>query len=172
MAISTIDIAAPVKPFDIPLDDLQSQHPGKRLVVGVAIIALSSQNSKKLLLLQRSDTEDSFPSMYEIPGGGAEPEDQTLLDTVIRETLEETGLVVTRILNTFDGFEYSTSSGDAIQFNFVVGVEGGMHTPVQLNPAEHQTFTWIGHPDELTELKLTGSMLKVVTDGLEIARSC
>ena len=120
-------IADSAKSFDVPLGDLRLQYLSKHLVVGVAIVSLapndSSGSQRKLLLLQRAETEDVYPLMYELPGGNTEPDDTTLLNTVMREAEEETGLSVTKIWGTFPGFEYETSKSKAIQFNFLAGVE-------------------------------------------------
>jgi 8-oxo-dGTP pyrophosphatase MutT (NUDIX family) len=161
------------KTYLSPLHVLQEAYPGKRIVAGVAIIASSFINPslKKLLLLQRSAGENIYPLMYDIPGGGAEPVDQTIIDTVVREAAEETGLVVTKVLRTFDGFEYTTRTGPAVQFNFVVEVEDGMDATVTLNPCEHQAFAWVGHGDDLSQYLITESMGKVVDDALEVSRS-
>lgn len=168
--ISIADVVERI--YQAPLDVLCKAHPGKRIVAGVAIIASQGSNpsQKKLLLLQRSEAEGVYPFMYEIPGGGAETIDQTIIDTVARETLEETGLVVTGVLRTFDGFEYTTRVGSAVQFNFAVEVKGGMDAAVTLNPHEHQAFAWVGHGDDLTHYLITESMAKVVDNALEIAR--
>ncbi|WVQ99746.1 hypothetical protein IAU59_006888 [Kwoniella sp. CBS 9459] len=65
---------------------------------------------RKILLVHRAATENDYPDHWEIPGGGAEPGvDQTLLETVVREVKEETGLVVSAILGEFEGFEWSES---------------------------------------------------------------
>ncbi|KAG6916112.1 hypothetical protein DXG01_008387 [Tephrocybe rancida] len=168
---SSFEISKAVDVYDAPILELQLRYPNKRLVVGVAIFTQRhtalADSSPKLLLLQRSDTEDSFPSMYEIPGGGAEPQDRTLLDTVVRETKEETGLLVSKIVNTFPGFEYTTRHGDAVQFNFIVEVEGGPTPRILLNPAEHQAFAWVDPSDDLARFQLTDEMLKVVADALQ-----
>jgi 8-oxo-dGTP pyrophosphatase MutT (NUDIX family) len=37
---------------------------------------------------------NSFPGTWESPGGGALPEDRNILETMVRETAEETGLVL------------------------------------------------------------------------------
>ncbi|OCF43026.1 hypothetical protein I317_03118 [Kwoniella heveanensis CBS 569] len=84
----------------------------------------------KILLVQRAAHEDCYPYHWEIPGGGAElGVDQTLLETVVREVKEETGLVVSAILGEFGGFEWP-GTGDEEgsrykQYNFVVEVELG-----------------------------------------------
>lgn len=172
MPSTTFEISESVQSYNIPLSVLQSRYNGKRLVVGVAIVAPSGGplSLYRLLILQRSESEDSFPSMWELPGGGAESEDRTILYTIARETAEETGLIVSRIIRSFDGFEYSTRSGDAVQFNFVVEVVGGMDSAVTLNPEEHQAFAWVDDTDDITKFKFTGAMSKVVADALGIAQ--
>jgi 8-oxo-dGTP pyrophosphatase MutT (NUDIX family) len=88
-------------------------------------------------------SEDEFPNPWELPGGGAEVDtDKTMLDTVVRETVEETGLKVTSIRKPIQGFEYLTSKGDAIQFNSLVEVEEPVE--VKLNPEEHDEYAWVG----------------------------
>ncbi|KAJ2913701.1 hypothetical protein MD484_g6712, partial [Candolleomyces efflorescens] len=136
-----------VKPFDVPLDALQARHPRKRLVVGVAVLkpARSDDGSREcqVLVVRRVSSEDEFPNAWELPGGGAENDTvKTILDTVVRETFEETGLKVTSITKRIQGFEYSTSKGDAIQFNFLVEVEEPVE--VKLNPEEHDDYAWVG----------------------------
>jgi 8-oxo-dGTP pyrophosphatase MutT (NUDIX family) len=140
-------IADSVKPFNVPPGDLRLQYPGKRLVVGVAIVSLPpndlSGSQLKLLLLQRAETEDVYPLMYELPGGGAEPDDMTLLSTVVREAEEETGLSITNIWGTFPGFEYETSKSKAIQFNFF-GESGSWYGVEYSNQSERTLHLRVG----------------------------
>jgi len=164
--LKDIEIYSPVSHYDIPLADLRAQHPDRRLVVGVAIFRRDpSDGKKKLLLVQRVETEDSFPLMYEIPGGHAEDEDASILSTVVRETREETGLTVCKIVAEFQGFEYEAKQGPSLQINFIVEV--GLDDVVKLNPDEHCALAWIAPGDDLSHLALTGSMRKVVADALE-----
>lgn len=170
--MSTPEISPSVAHYDIPLAQIRALHPNKRLVVGVAIFCefpgvVAPQ--KKLLLLQRSASEDTFPLMYEIPGGHAEDEDETILRTVVRETLEETGLVVKRILGEFAGFEYDAGKGLTLQINFMVEVESDSgKVEVKLAPSEHQAFAWVADGEDLQKYALTGSMGKVVADALKL----
>jgi 8-oxo-dGTP pyrophosphatase MutT (NUDIX family) len=169
----TFIIADSAKPFDIPLGDLCLQYPGKRLVVGVAIVSFppndSSGSQRKLLLLQRAKDEFDHPLMYELPGGNAEPDDSTLLSTVVREAEEETGLSVTHIWGTFPGFEYETSKGKAIQFNFLAGVEAGTESNIRIDPEEHCAFAWVDNKDDLSSrYPMTENMSRVVSDALNI----
>jgi 8-oxo-dGTP pyrophosphatase MutT (NUDIX family) len=178
--------------YKIPLPDLIALNDGKRLVVGVAIIVpthsirdrdlISSEHSKetanKLLLVQRSATESSFASLYELPGGHADAADgdTTILDAVVRETKEETGLDVREIVGEFKGFEYAAGKSGRItkQVNFVVKVDlgdeveggGSEGLRVTLNPEEHQRAVWVSGEEDLVDLGLTGSMKDVVKDAL------
>src|SRR6266545_2984216 len=104
--MDTLLIGDSVSSFTVPLAKLQGEHPKKHLVAGVAIVTNPSKKwmERRLLLIKRPSSEDVHPLMYEIPGGGAEIEDKNLIATVVRETKEETGLDVVRILQTFDGF--------------------------------------------------------------------
>ncbi|CAA7259289.1 unnamed protein product [Cyclocybe aegerita] len=162
-------------PFAIPLAKLQVQHLNKRLVAGIAIVANRQQQPelRKLLLLRRAPTEDVYPEMYELPGGGAEAEDETILATAARETREETGLGISNILGAFGGFEYATRKSQAIQFNFLAEVEHGLEASVVLNPSEHDTYAWVGVADNMIMSKypMPESMSKVVADALNILRS-
>ncbi|KAJ7067879.1 NUDIX hydrolase domain-like protein [Mycena amicta] len=167
---ATFTVSAAVQDRDIPLDALRAAHPGKRVTVGVAVIAKNVLGVDQLLLLQRAADEEAYPNMYELPGGNWEEIDTTILHTVAREALEETGLVVTCITNEFAGFEYTTRRGDAQQLNFIVQVqnpaEGGLPSPT-LNPKEHQAFAWVGPADSLSDFPMSESMSKVVKDALK-----
>lgn len=165
-----IHIHPKVQSFNVPLSELQEHHPDKRLVVGVAIFSTSQSSSedtptRRLLLLRRAATEDVYPLMYEIPGGGAETEDTTILDTVVREVREETGLTVAEIVSDFEGFEYSTRRGVSVQFNFMVEVEGGVE--VKINPEEHEAFAWVQKGESLDCYRMTEPMRKVVSDAFD-----
>ncbi|TFL03314.1 NUDIX hydrolase domain-like protein [Pterulicium gracile] len=183
---SSLVIAPSVSQYNIPLADLLSQNGNKRLVVGVAVIvpaaiahadsagaSTTHKTQNKLLVVQRAVAEESFAGMYELPGGHADAidGDQTLLDAVVRETREETGLEVVEIVGEFKGFEYVAGrSGETTrQFNFVVKVRlggEGEGLAVRLNPEEHQKYAWVREEKDLEELSLTGSMEDVVKDAL------
>ncbi|KAJ7603990.1 NUDIX hydrolase domain-like protein [Mycena polygramma] len=150
-----------------PLEAVCAEHEGRRVVVGVAIVS----KSNKLLLVQRAAVEDEFPNMYELPGGNRNPEDNTISHIVVRETSEETGLAVKRIVHEFPGFEYDTSRGRAQQFNFFVELdestplEDGLPT-LKLDPKEHQAYTWVGPEDSLEQFPMSKDMKVVVQNAL------
>jgi 8-oxo-dGTP pyrophosphatase MutT (NUDIX family) len=58
-----------------------------------------------LMILRAERTGDPWSGQVALPGGRQDPSDATLIDTAIRETLEETGVDLTRdavILGTLD----------------------------------------------------------------------
>ena len=141
---------------DIPLAQLQSETGRNRLVVGVAIF---DQDNGTLLLLQRAAHEPMFPNMYELPGGKAEMDvDTSILDTVVRETAEESNLQVTEIVKEFDSFEYPVKSGAiALQLNFIVKAHGS----VRIASEEHQNFAWVSR-DTFKEYAMSPTMADIV----------
>lgn len=115
-----------------------------------------------ILLLQRAMT-DSMPGCWEGPGGAAEPdEDRSLLDGLVREVAEETGLRVSRIVElvAVDVWTHTRrSNGEQIRiakYSFIVEVHEAMkrendgtcravsmeEMPVTLATMEHQAFDW------------------------------
>lgn len=168
MSASALIIDPSVARYNVALAELYKSYPGKRLVVGVAIFS----PTKRLLLLKTAASEDMFPDMYEIPGGHAEDGDKTILSTVVRETHEETGLTVCRILGDFEGFEYEAGKGPTVQLNFRVEVEGGDQDKsdsipvVTMRPDEHQASAWIDKGEDLEKYELTDAMHRVVLDAL------
>ncbi|EPS32519.1 hypothetical protein PDE_07479 [Penicillium oxalicum 114-2] len=117
----------------------------------------------RLLLIQRALT-DSMPGCWEGPGGAAEPdEDQTLLDGVVREVAEETGLHVSRIveLSSVDVRYHERRKIRIAKYSFIVEVheatrcspDGGLEIvppeqiPVRLEPTEHSAFDWAAEED-------------------------
>jgi 8-oxo-dGTP pyrophosphatase MutT (NUDIX family) len=106
---------------------------------------------------------DSMPGCWEGAGGAAEPhEDRTLLDGVVREVFEETGLHVSRFVElvAVDVWMHTRrSNGDRIRiikYSFIVEVHEGRRQladgtcqsvgtdeiPVKLEATEHQAFDW------------------------------
>jgi len=126
----------------------------EKLVVGIFIeqsIGNSpNDNPRKVLIVKRASDEVFLPNVEEIPGGGVDP-GETIPETVIRETLEETGLRVTKIIKYVNQFDYLSRSGRLTrQFNFLVEVNDGklvQNEDIKLNPKEHSSFKWIGKDD-------------------------
>jgi len=158
----TFHVHPSLSEYEVPLPDLRAQHGGVRLVVGVAVASAE----RRVLLVQRAATEDVLPGMFELPGGNVEDGDGTILDTVARETKEETGMVVTAVVSTFEGFRYTTKRGPAVQINFVVHVENS--NDVVLNAEEHQAHAWVGREDDLSQFPMTDEMKAAVLRAISL----
>lgn len=106
---------------------------------------------------------DSMPGCWEGPGGASEPDvDKTLLDGVVREVLEETGLHVSHIVDLvgIDSWTHTNrQTGRKFQvakYSFIVDVDECVRTmsdgsrqgvppeqiPVRLEASEHQAVEW------------------------------
>ncbi|KAI5779878.1 NUDIX hydrolase domain-like protein [Peziza echinospora] len=111
-------------------------------------------HNSTLLLLLRSPTEPAFPSLWEIPGGGADPAlDATLLHTVVREVYEETGLVVSRFVEPWVAVQgFAGRGGGRLwgKVSFVVEVEEGGE--VRLDAREHSAWRWVAGVGEVEEV--------------------
>lgn len=146
---------------------LQYDH----LVIGVAIFNDAGDHNlhrSQLLVVQRADTEDQFPNMFELPGGHVEPTDRSILYTVVRETFEETGLLVSHIASTFEPLVYESKAESGVirktlQINFRVLVKD--KSVVKLAPEEHQAYRWISLQD-VGDLITTDVMRAVIENAL------
>ncbi|KAJ5256758.1 hypothetical protein N7478_012862 [Penicillium angulare] len=166
---SSYTVAPHLEYFNVPLSDFTAARPEfEAFGIGGYIF---SQNVKptsppRILLLQRALT-DSMPGCWEGPGGASEPEeDRTLLDGVVREVLEESGLHVSRIVElvAIDSWVHKRRDGQTIhiaKYSFIVDVHEAFHEslrgdshvvhydeiPVQLEASEHRAFAWAVEED-------------------------
>ncbi|MYC77411.1 NUDIX hydrolase [Candidatus Poribacteria bacterium] len=110
----------------------------QKLVVGAAIY-----KNNKFLLIERVPA-DFMGGFVEIPRGTVEA-GEGLLTALAREVQEETGLIVTSVLEYLGSFDYRSSSGKKTRhFNFLVEVEDG---EIKLNPTEHQAYYLVALSD-------------------------
>ena len=110
----------------------------QKLVVGAVIY-----KNNKFLLLERVPS-DSMGGFVGIPSGTVEA-GEDLLAALAREVQEETGLLVTSVLEYLGSFDYRSSSGKKTRhFNFFVEVEEG---DIKLSPTEHQAYYWVALSD-------------------------
>jgi 8-oxo-dGTP pyrophosphatase MutT (NUDIX family) len=77
----------------------------------VMIIFMEMEHSPYVLLTQRTDRVSTHKGQVAFPGGGFDPTDKNMLDTALRETLEEVGIKPDEIevLGEFD--EYISIAG-------------------------------------------------------------
>ncbi|KAK4692266.1 hypothetical protein P7C71_g4903, partial [Lecanoromycetidae sp. Uapishka_2] len=145
-----------------PLTSFISSHPQFTTFVTGAFI----YHNTRLLLVQRSKT-DSLPSKWEVPGGGSETSDPTILHSLAREVFEETGLMLTRFVRQIgEGQEFQLGRrGWCLKLNFEIEVEeipggrqSGVHrhenekerkdtVEIRLDPEEHQAYVWASRDD-------------------------
>ena len=123
------------------------------LSTGVAIV-----KDNRILLVRRS-INDFLGGYYELPGGGVETS-ETIEIAASREVKEETGLVTSRIITTFQGFDYATDKKPSVrQINLLIEAKPGK---VKLSP-EHDDFIW-ANTDDLVNIKITKSMVDCIKD--------
>ena len=136
-----------------------SQRDGvQKLVVGAVI-----HENNKFLLLERV-ASDFMGGFVEIPSGTVEAGEE-LLTALAREVKEETGLIVTSVLEYLGSFDYRSRSGKKTRhFNFFVEVAAG---EIILSPTEHQAYYLVALSDAaFTTLKIsdaTKAVLKTVS---------
>lgn len=130
----------------------------------------------KILLIRRAAAERAFPLKWEVPGGGVDvpgtghPGDAHVLDALVREVWEETGLVVRRVLREVVMDEDTAEDGKLKlmpipnekkqwytdlpsgrssrfwrKFNFEVEVVDDGR--VKLDPHEHSEWGWFREED-------------------------
>ncbi len=130
----------------------------QKLVVGAVIC-----KNDRFLLLERV-LSDSMGGFVGIPSGTVEA-GEDLLTALAREVQEETGRLITAVLEYLGSFDWISSSGKKTRhFNFFVEVEDG---EIKLNPTEHQAYYWVTLSDvAFTTLNIsdaTKAVLKTAT---------
>lgn len=92
------------------------------------------------ILMVRRVASDFLGGNYELPGGGIDA-GEAIVDGAFRELKEETGLVASKVVAIFDGFDYSTDRKPHVrQVNLVVEAKPG---EVVLDSSEHDDHLWV-----------------------------
>jgi len=159
-------------PFTASSEEYIAKHPSANynyLASGALVFDDSNSSDPRVLLIQRS-ASDSMPGRWEIPGGGVDDDDESILHAVARELWEEAGLTAFSIGPLVgDPHFFESRSGKRIcKFNFLVEteiIEGIMD--VKLDPKEHQRFVWASE-GEVRARKVGGQELELTTTDLEV----
>ncbi|MCJ1466141.1 hypothetical protein MMC07_004760 [Pseudocyphellaria aurata] len=181
----SIHIPPDLKPLIVPLrkflDGNQVRPKYDHLVVGACIFAPSTPDhpNPRILLVQRAATERTFPNLWEVPGGSAEYSDPSILHSVARETFEETGLRLTRVVRQVgDGITFTARKNKnwiKLLFEIEVAELHGVAieeaaerdfsnpAPVILNPEEHQNHAWVTE-EELSHCTVTSGPYPPTTE--------
>ncbi|KAI1477313.1 NUDIX hydrolase domain-like protein [Daldinia eschscholtzii] len=124
--------------FKIPLKTYLQEHPEFN---SVAVAAFVFNEDGKLLIVQRA-AHDSFPLLWEVPGGACDYEDESLLHAVARELWEESGLRAKSIVTLVgEGMAIPYRGNRCMcKYSFLTEVE---QYNVKLDPNEHQAFLWV-----------------------------
>ncbi len=154
--------------FAVPCETYLSTYPGERFKYGfiaTGALVFDASTPARILLLQRA-AHDSLPSRWEVPGGGCDDEDLSVLHGVARELWEEAGLTAARIgPQVGDGHFFLSRSGKLVgKFSFLVDAETGADgkLDVKLNPSEHQNYVWATE-EEVKALRVDDVELKFTT---------
>ena len=133
--------------------DIETRGCEDHRLAAVLILAMPGENGAELLLTKRSDALPNHAGQISFPGGACESQDDSLIDTALREAREEVGIQTGNIdiLGTLD--MTLLPSGFAVLP--VVAVVG--ETPVlKPDPAEvAEIFTLplekVSHPDSFKQ---------------------
>jgi 8-oxo-dGTP pyrophosphatase MutT (NUDIX family) len=140
--------------FTVPCQAYFATHPAEhakyQYIATGALVFDASAAPVRILLIQRA-AGDSMPGRWEIPGGGCDDEDPSILHGVARELWEEAGLTAARIgPRVGESYVFVSRSGKVVRkFNFVVEAERGVgeRLDVKLDPEEHQSYVWAGEEE-------------------------
>jgi 8-oxo-dGTP pyrophosphatase MutT (NUDIX family) len=165
-----------IHPSALPFNESQKAYVIKysdaryNYIATSALVFNTSSPSNPLLLLIQRSSSDSMANLWEIPGGGCDDEDESILYSTAREPWEEAGLrakSISRPVGTAHFF--STKSGKKIcKFNFMVEAEKNSEGrfDVKLDSEEHQQFVWA--TEEEVQSKQSGKVqLEFTTKHLE-----
>lgn len=113
----------------------------------VALLLKPRRGDVDLLLVKRVENPlDTWSGQMALPGGKREPKDLSLKDTVLRETLEETGVAIDpcQFLGVLDAVR-SEPKPDFKILPFVALLEG--EPQLKLNKAELESFIWVPYEE-------------------------
>lgn len=134
---------------------------------GIGVSAFIYRGNE-VLVVKRSDSEETFPGLWEIPGGGLEY-GESLMSALEREILEEVGLKV-KVGELYYAFSYiSERTGRQIAELHYLAEPLNNESVVTLNDTEHSEYRWIG-VDQLDQLSLSTEISKSISLGFDRIR--
>jgi 8-oxo-dGTP diphosphatase len=107
---------------------------------GLIVHTIIFNEKKEILVIRRSQSNDVLPGSWDIPGGTLE-DGESPQEGAAREALEETGLEVRDPHLFFCWSNVDTDKNKQfVTLVFLVKYAGGK---IELNPEEHDDFTWM-----------------------------
>ncbi|KAK5087588.1 hypothetical protein LTR70_006897 [Exophiala xenobiotica] len=131
-------------PYKTYLSDVP-KDPSRNIYGWIVVGAVVFDSDGRILLIQRS-SKDFSPNLCEIPGGGCEEVDESIIHTVVRELREETRL-------------QARSVGPMVGVGYCFPISTGKIA----YPNEHQNHVWVTEQDvragrvAAVELKFTSA---------------
>lgn len=113
-------------------------------------------NRGRVLLLKRKEDDDTYPGLWDCPGGHFES-GESAEECILREAREETGLAV-ELVETGRLIEYSDGYGRSIAVPFLLSSDSE-----DIVLSEHSEFRWV----EPRDLRLY-SMVPALEEALEV----
>ncbi len=111
----------------------------------VSLVVRAARELELLLIKRTVSARDPWSGHMALPGGRRDPTDPSLLDTAVRETLEETGVRLQAPEHHLGRLEIVTPQGPTLPririAPFVFGVPGGV--PAVANPNEVEAVHWV-----------------------------
>lgn len=137
-----------LKPYAVPEKVYLEHHKPSSfdyIATGAFVFDLSEMERPRVLLVQRA-ASDSMPDCWEVPGGGCQDTDDSILSAAARELWEEARLETESITHMLGKPHlFSSRKGKKIcQFNFLITPKRDPSSGLQvkLNPQEHQKYVW------------------------------
>ncbi len=116
---------------------------------GIIVHTLISNDQGEVLILKRSKKDDVLPEYWDIPGGTLE-DGEDPAHGAIRETEEETGLIISEVKLFFQKSNIDTSKNK--QFVTLIFYTKSSATNVVVNSEDHDAYAWI-EPSKIGDYK-------------------
>lgn len=112
--------------------------------------ALIVNPKNQILIIKRSDNDDSMPGVWELPSGGIE-ENESIEESVLREVKEEVGIVLDSCGELVDTEKYQFTNKKGVlkevtEYTFLVKVND---IPEVILSTEHSNYAWANYNELL-----------------------
>ena len=125
-------------------------------------------NLHNQVLVVKRRPDDFMPSIYELPGGTLEG-DESIVDCLVRELEEETGIRFSSVEDLLPTFDYRSGSGRKTrQFGFVLIVPDNFTITLS---GEHVAYKWVSSIEEIPDPGVTSEIEILIKIYLDRVRS-